>query len=157
MATQAQGEYGGSLFDGKPSQVVQLIERAERQGWNIPDAALKLIPAFLANVVADRDLHGNPIKVSIRTKIRASQALDKMLNTNLKADPPPQEVNHTVKLTDEQRQQHLRAIYTELFGVPPEMVDGAGPADLRTFPDQLGEPNVRPDDPNAAPGGISAA
>lgn len=75
------------LTDAKHSRSdLRLIETAIRKGWQIPDQLLEALPKTAA-VIA---LKGKP-----REQIAAMSLLVKMKEQNEKADPQPQQVQHT--------------------------------------------------------------
>lgn len=159
MATHAVGENGGTFFepDRRPATQIQMFERALRQGWEIPEAILKIAPAYLASVIAGRNMTtGASERISHRTRIRAVLALAKLKEQLLKMAPPIQEPKEEIRFTDEQRVQHLAAIYTELFGVRAT-VDGEelGHQHLQIVAAEFREPQVRADDAHTTANGVS--
>lgn len=105
---------------GEPQQMtakdIRLMERAVKQGWDIPDAAFKVVPAEVIKIAIGVDVHGQRLidtrghAMSYRTQLAAARTLAMMHAANVAQNPPEQEVVHTLEISDDERTRRIAGI-----------------------------------------------
>lgn len=91
---------------------VNLIGRAIRERWELPEQLYRILPLELLRLVTARDKLGNPIEQP-RTRVAAARVLAVLHGQNQKADPAPQTHIHahahavTIQTADDRRAAFL--------------------------------------------------
>lgn len=114
------GKHDEPEFGGKGgvavSRDVRLLNRALRQGWDIPEAAFSVLPNEMVKIAVGMDanreplIDGNGKPISMRTRIGAARVVAMMHSQNQADNPAEQEVVHTVELSEPERIERVAGI-----------------------------------------------
>ncbi len=88
------GGLGGQVQPANGARDTRMMERAVREGWDIPPAALKALPAQMIEIAIKRKTDGKPA-YSPRNRIAATRVLVAMHGQNQDDDPAEQKHVHT--------------------------------------------------------------
>jgi len=107
------GKHDEPEFGGKGgvavSRDVRLLNRALRQGWDIPEAAFSVLPNEMVKIAVGMDaerkplIDGNGKPISMRTRIGAARVVAMMHSQNQADDPVEQEHRITLGLSESER------------------------------------------------------